>query len=919
MPDNTSIAQNSGSTARPSTPAPPVRTDENTNINTALMNPQPATGIAAIDNALMDMQSTTGTTLMNLQPATGIAAMDIALANLESTTDYTATPLFNELAFHGTEISTFGDLLSRLRFLRVTLSAEQFLPVFQEAQTIVGATFGPIMDQTAEIMVAFEELGIAHVAGFREYTQNGNYKDQQPNFHKARNNRDINKSSAASARMQVPARYPKHGAALVLHSSTQHFHRSLKTLTNKFLKEEDGIAAVNRIIIERVKRGRASQHGLRGRTAVIALTVSDLDTALSLAHREWSPPTAEEIAEHGLYIDQTLGTLTSIPQAEQTYAETVVGSTPTTTPQRQPRPQLSFFTPVSQIAPAISHELGHRAQDEPLASNPGVPNPLTNTANSPAPVLDYLNSIVETGARSEPNPNQQALDGSDPEENLESPSSAEEEYQDEEMADAGQAVPDEEILGEDPPSPKGPCACIASETLTSASISTITEAARKARPNGRVSSINHQSRLDLLQQLRDPLLHTKDDPARMCPEHIRAVSNAVGLANTQIPVLINRLCHLANHSSNNDMFHAITHRNARTSLWFTQPVFEHDLYDQFHHHYGGVELQMPQSPEEWDKLVQDLVHHFPTLKDDPRSTLAANGYVDIPFHNPHLQTKEIQKLFATENSIIAHHTSITGGVRWARQHSIAQQVAAQDIGRYLIDVLLRPDHPHELISYPEPVLETHASDIENKPQPFSIPLPMHRPQLFTNSLTSLVSQMDEKPEACDSYLHGVGGTLQAFEEFRGAYVEYLEGKDGSLSRRFGHDIDAANFCHQYANVYSTSATPLPGPKSVRFLLPWLPRAHRGRGSRLVFQSTLVAPREAIPTDPDFLTGKGNITDVRVDGGEYLDDLLERNASMTAGVVGPWGNRHPLRRNALRKVCGNKLGWASFHVYGHAQL
>ncbi|KAL4911642.1 hypothetical protein BDW62DRAFT_207280 [Aspergillus aurantiobrunneus] len=87
---------------------------------------------------------------------------------------------------------------------------------------------------------------------------------------------------------------------------------------------------------------------------------------------------------------------------------------------------------------------------------------------------------------------------------------------------------------------------------------------------------------------------------------------------------------------------------------------------------------MPEADTGWDFLIKDLMNHFT---------------------NPYLQTPEMQELFALETCIIDHHTSATGGVRWARQHSVAQQIAAQDIGRYYLDVLLRPDHPYNLIAH----------------------------------------------------------------------------------------------------------------------------------------------------------------------------------------------------------------------------
>ncbi|KAL4790156.1 hypothetical protein BDV19DRAFT_394322 [Aspergillus venezuelensis] len=107
----------------------------------------------------------------------------------------------------------------------------------------------------------------------------------------------------------------------------------------------------------------ARQHLVAG-----PLTSSILNNALTLARKKWSPPTVEEITKHGLYIDQTLGTLTSIPQVEQTYAETVVGNTPASTPQRQPGPPQPFFTPINPPAPAMSQQ----ALDQPgIVTNAG--------------------------------------------------------------------------------------------------------------------------------------------------------------------------------------------------------------------------------------------------------------------------------------------------------------------------------------------------------------------------------------------------------------------------------------------------------------------------------------------------------------------------------------------------------------------
>ncbi|KAL4935975.1 hypothetical protein BDV06DRAFT_233816 [Aspergillus oleicola] len=269
----------------------------------------------------------------------------------------------------------------------------------------------------------------------------------------------------------------------------------------------------------------------------------------------------------------------------------------------------------------------------------------------------------------------------------------------------------------------------------------------------------------------------------------------------------------------------------------------------------------------------------------------------------------MQHLLALETRIIDHHTTATGGVRWARQHSIAQQIMVQDIGRYYLDVLLRPDHPHNLIAYPQPAIDTRTLDKDEAPVPFHVPLSMHRPFVFKNSLTSFVPLVAEDKQGCDHFLYGAGGTIQAFDEFCEVYAQYLDRRGGGLPFRFDHHIDAEGLAHARPEAFSIYPVPLPSTSHVRFMVPWMPRASRGNGPRLVLQPTLVVPRDALPTDQDF-TGI-TACDTRVDGGVHFEDVQHHNTQMTACSIGPWGACHPLRKlptwSAWRSVHGvNKL-------------
>ncbi|KAL6228953.1 hypothetical protein BDW75DRAFT_246163 [Aspergillus navahoensis] len=147
----------------------------------------------------------------------------------------------------------------------------------------------------------------------------------------------------------------------------------------------------------------------------------------------------------------------------------------------------------------------------------------------------------------------------------------------------------------------------------------------------------------------------------------------------------------------------------------------------------------------------------------------------------------------------------------------------------------------------------------------------------------------ETAQGCDHYLHGVGGLEASLDDFRIAYQQYLESQGGTLTKRLHHDIDAEAFALSRADVYTVYPIPMSDARTIRFMAPWVPRAHRGHGERLVIETTLVAPRDVLPTDPD-----SALHEIRVDGGVFLADIYNAHKDHTTSRLGPWGNPHPLR-------------------------
>ncbi|KAL4766674.1 hypothetical protein BDW60DRAFT_212818, partial [Aspergillus nidulans var. acristatus] len=240
----------------------------------------------------------------------------------------------------------------------------------------------------------------------------------------------------------------------------------------------------------------------------------------------------------------------------------------------------------------------------------------------------------------------------------------------------------------------------------------------------------------------------------MCDHHLDLLRRALGLKSEEKQQLAQRLAILATHANSLIDFEAFTQQDAERSSWFLHLIFCLNCFAYFHFRHSEVALRMPTRPEEWDLLVKDITRQIPQLTTDPRSMLAVHGFVDIEMHNLYLQEPVLQEAIAIETAVLNHHTCTTGTVRWPRQYSVIQQTWAQDLGRYLLDVCLRPDHPHRLTAFPQPVIETPSQSADDPPEPFYIPITLARPDQFCNSLTSLVPLVPENEGSCDHLLMG---------------------------------------------------------------------------------------------------------------------------------------------------------------------
>ncbi|KAL6234928.1 hypothetical protein BDW75DRAFT_151167 [Aspergillus navahoensis] len=784
-------------------------------------------------------------------------------------------------------ITTFADLLHEIRHQYTQLPPALFLDLFLEAQAIVGELFHQQARPLMQTLVEFEAIG-TQITGFKEYMESDEYQDRFPEFKAARDYVSSNRAATERARRDVPIAYPTYGRALLALYDSQGWARNLKTLTNKFPDESDGIAALNRAILDRVQKAKASPYGRKGQKATICILTSDLDAAKRANHRTLNHPTAKEILREKLYIHPAHGTLTSTPPAELSLAETIGTASPALTPHTvhtlpllrpstppasrlfaetistdsqtpAPRPQRILpsstdasgnegstgFTTINASSPVLRTAASAAISPGEGSDGETTPADLKCMATSPSPgdEAQHLAAI----------PNHPAINGLDESTCL---------HPGDPGPQQGGGLTDEGLLGELPDS-QSPCLCETGGLLTPELLSAIVVEGTKQRPQGSVSVDNCKAWVDLLQKIAEPLKQAAEDSTLLCHEHLRLVCRASGLdPAVSDSELAARLAAIAENCSEVEQFHEFIYRSSRRSRWLARPRFEYNQYRMFHFH----------------------------LDMDPRSLLARDGYVDVRFRNPYLDTPEMRRLFETETRIINHHTSAVAGMRWARQFSIAQQAEMHDIGRYFVDVLLRPDHPHDLIAYPQPTIETLAdSDPPSANAPFHVPLSLARPHLWRNSITSFTPMVVETAQGCDHYLHGVGGLEESLDDFRVAYQKYLESKGGTLTKRLHHDIDAEAFALSHADVYTVYPIPMSDARMIRFMAPWVPRAHRGHGERLVIETTLVAPRDALPTDPDYA-----LHETRVDGGVFLADVHDAHKDHTTSRLGPWGNPHPLR-------------------------
>ncbi|PYH49349.1 uncharacterized protein BP01DRAFT_400709 [Aspergillus saccharolyticus JOP 1030-1] len=523
-------------------------------------------------------------------------------------------------------VHTFGELLVELKAKYRTLPRADYLDYFKQAHSITAATFRPAVEQLLQALVGLENLGPAYIAGFKEYSETDEYQERFPEYQAARD-----------------------------------------------------------------WKSKKSKHGRKGQRATISLSTVDLEQALKLAGQNWSIPSPEEITAENLFIDRVLGTLTSVPENSQSYAETMASESPAPTPQQSsryisvasgPPPWERQHTPNNARSETPP---GHHARHEtpaprtpiatrrtslsgsrqsvqftpvnqrlPSSSFPPSPTPpcaTTNTYDQREPLTSHMPPAPlksRHGARDEtlvparpttPESNSSlespitapSMSGHGPRDKtpplVSSDTASQNNKRTNEAPTAGSelGVTDQEILGEeDLHGEEEPCLCLTSSIFDQAILSQIEAEANKKRPLGWTTERARQARVNFLRKLAKPLTEAEQDNSQIRSQHLDEIRRATGLSGrVTYPELVHQLAALASNCDTVESWDEYTHRNAQRSLWFSAPVFEHNLFSQFHYQSIDVPLKMPVSNDGWDFLISDLMKHVSTLTDDPRSLLAS--------------------------------------------------------------------------------------------------------------------------------------------------------------------------------------------------------------------------------------------------------------------------------------------------------
>ncbi|KAL4756073.1 uncharacterized protein BDW70DRAFT_154482 [Aspergillus foveolatus] len=202
------------------------------------------------------------------------------------------------------------------------------------------------------------------------------------------------------------------------------------------------------------------------------------------------------------------------------------------------------------------------------------------------------------------------------------------------------------------------------------------------------------------------------------------------------------------------------------------------------------------------------------------------------------------------------------------------------------------DYPHDLIAYPQPTIKTPADpNCQSADWPFQVPLSLECSHQWMNIMTSFTPMVMETTQGCDHYVHGIGMLVELLDNFQIAYQEYLESNGGALTKHGDHGVDADAFALLHADIYPVYPIPMSNARMIWFMAPWVPRAHHGGQERLVIETTLVVPRDALPTNPEYSLYTPQ--EIKIDGGAFLANIQDARKNHTTSCLGPWGNSHPL--------------------------
>ncbi|PYH41775.1 uncharacterized protein BP01DRAFT_394832 [Aspergillus saccharolyticus JOP 1030-1] len=366
----------------------------------------------------------------------------------------------------------------------------------------------------------------------------------------------------------------------------------------------------------------------------------------------------------------------------------------------------------------------------------------------------------------------------------------------------------------------------------------------------------------------------------ICTRHAKIWASALGFTGVKIKdqQYLSVLTKLAPFSKNNPLWHRGISRTGELAALVPRTLV------------NGTDFCTPsimfmESRVPWDKIIEEIESTC-GLPTNWRKLLENHGFIDIPEVFNLCWAHETLNFWGLwESEVVARQRPPTYMINWGHQFGILQQTLGQDLLFYLLNVLLRPNHPIKLALYPQPGIDTRKQSQAPADSDWVTSMNLHQTSGYDNSLMAATALQEESSHGCDLILHNAGGrtTIERFAHAYKAFHEHVHG--APLPNLPGHRLEMERFHQSSYRVEGLwiQCEPLPRFGGVRFMRPTVARAHQGCADRVVLMPTLL----------QILTnGDGSPV---LENGLSMDKLRRIHESHYTSKRGPWGAIEPRRK------------------------